>query len=336
MRTRCFQQAFPVLVAVALAIPLAARAPESPRWYRGNTHAHTLNSDGDSTPDEVARWYREQGYHFLVISDHNFLTPVQGLNATLGAEERFLLIEGEEVTDRAAGKPVHVNALGVRTAVKPQGGATPGEALQRDLEAVRASGGMAQVNHPNFGWALGRADLVEASGAQLLEVFNGHPQVNNLGGAGTPGAEALWDEMLTAGRTVFAVASDDTHDLKRAGQRQAAGPGRGWVMVRATRLAAPDILAALGRGDFYATTGIELRDLQVTPRGIALTVLGRGDTRYTVRFIGRAGRVLQEVAGVEAGYQFAGDEGYVRATVTDSNGLAAWTQPARPAAKETR
>ena len=26
------------------------------RWYKGNTHTHTLNSDGDSTPDEVARW----------------------------------------------------------------------------------------------------------------------------------------------------------------------------------------------------------------------------------------------------------------------------------------
>jgi hypothetical protein len=25
------------------------------RWYKGNTHTHTLNSDGDSTPDEVVR-----------------------------------------------------------------------------------------------------------------------------------------------------------------------------------------------------------------------------------------------------------------------------------------
>ena len=34
----------------------AAGQGEGSRWYKGNTHAHTLNSDGDSTPDEVARW----------------------------------------------------------------------------------------------------------------------------------------------------------------------------------------------------------------------------------------------------------------------------------------
>src|SRR5215510_12308656 len=67
------------------------------RWYKGNTHTHTLNSDGDSTPDDVVRWYREHGYRFLVLSDHNFLTSVKGLNALHGADEKFLVIKGEEV-----------------------------------------------------------------------------------------------------------------------------------------------------------------------------------------------------------------------------------------------
>ncbi|MEZ5285927.1 MAG: hypothetical protein R2712_14190 [Vicinamibacterales bacterium] len=37
--------------AVAPAQPAAAG-----RWFKGNLHTHTLNSDGDSTPDEVVRW----------------------------------------------------------------------------------------------------------------------------------------------------------------------------------------------------------------------------------------------------------------------------------------
>ena len=94
------------------------------RWYKGNTHTHTLNSDGDSTPDEVARWYREHGYQFLVLSDHNFLTSVDGLNALHGADERFLLIRGEEVTDGFGGKPIHVNGLALDRLVTPQGGAS--------------------------------------------------------------------------------------------------------------------------------------------------------------------------------------------------------------------
>ena len=37
--------------------------------------------------------------------------------------------------------------------------------------------------------------------------------------------------------------------------------------------------------------------------------------------------MLADVAGVAARYMIRGDEGYVRATVTDSHGRRAWTQP---------
>ena len=45
------------------------------KWYKGNTHTHTINSDGDSTPDEVVRWYRQHGYNFLVESPADDSTP---------------------------------------------------------------------------------------------------------------------------------------------------------------------------------------------------------------------------------------------------------------------
>ncbi len=64
------------------------------KWYKGNLHTHTLNSDGDSTPLEVATWYREHGYQFLVLTDHNYLTDVTGLNSFMAASEKFLLIPG--------------------------------------------------------------------------------------------------------------------------------------------------------------------------------------------------------------------------------------------------
>ena len=69
-----------VLTLVGAAVPLQETTP-SPKpalWYKGNTHTHTLNSDGDSTPDDVVRWYREHGYQFLVLTDHNFLTRSTG------------------------------------------------------------------------------------------------------------------------------------------------------------------------------------------------------------------------------------------------------------------
>jgi len=316
-----------LLVASSLASGRQAAKGDEARWFRGNTHTHTLNSDGDSTPEAVVGWYREQRYHFVALTDHNFVTPVDGLNRLFGAEDRFLVIGGEEVSDSAAKKPVHLNLLGATAAVKPQSGTQPVEALQRDIDAMRAAGGVVQINHPNFGWALTASDLQAATGAHLMEIFNGHPQVNNVGGGGEPGAETLWDAMLSAGAAVFGVASDDMHELKRPWSKQAAGPGRGWVMVRAAHLTADAILEALRRGDFYASTGVELTDLQATARSLIVTIKQQGTTKYTVQFIGKGGRVLKEAVASPAQYEFAGDEGYVRAKIVDSNGLVAWTQP---------
>ena len=43
------------------------------RWYRGNLHAHSYWSDGDEFPEMIMDWYKSNGYHFVVLSDHNIL-----------------------------------------------------------------------------------------------------------------------------------------------------------------------------------------------------------------------------------------------------------------------
>ncbi len=300
------------------------------RWYKGNTHTHTLNSDGDVPPDEAVRWYRGHGYHFLVLSDHNFLTETAGLSAVFGAEEKFLLIAGEEISDEFEKLPIHLNGLGLDRLVAPQGGTSVAGTIQRDVEAIRRAGGLPQFNHPNFGWAAGAADLTGVEGLRLFEVFNGHPQVNNLGGGGSPGTEEIWDEVLSSGRVLYGLATDDTHNIKSPGEINRAWPGRGWIMVRAARLAPADILRALEAGDFYASTGVGLKDYQADQKEIRITVAESGRTKFTVRFIGRGGTVLSETFANPAVYAFRGDELYVRAKIVDSNGFVAWTQPVFP------
>ncbi len=44
------------------------------RWWRGNLHTHTLWWGGDEYPEVIVDWYRDNGYHFLVLSDHNLLS----------------------------------------------------------------------------------------------------------------------------------------------------------------------------------------------------------------------------------------------------------------------
>ena len=63
---------FLCLCAVVLSVA-AARSEDSPRWYKGNTHAHSLWSDGDEFPEMAADWYKSHGYDFLALSDHNLL-----------------------------------------------------------------------------------------------------------------------------------------------------------------------------------------------------------------------------------------------------------------------
>jgi hypothetical protein len=328
-----------IVTAIALIAAPPAITPRSPfldtgakRWYKGNTHTHTVNSDGDSTPDEVVRWYREQRYQFLVLTDHNFLTSVDGLNALHGAAEKFLVIRGEEVTDKFEKKELHLNALDLQQLVMPQGGASVAEALQRDVDAIRKADGIPHINHPNFRWSISADDLKQVRRNTLFEIFNGHPQVNGLGGDGVPGLEEVWDQILSSGQEIYGLAVDDAHTFKRPWDLTAARPGQGWVYVRSASLQPRAIVAALDRGEFYSSTGVELDQIVATAKGLTVTVKPNGDAKYRVQFVGKNGRLLKDVAAnpssnLAAAYDFTGDEGYVRARVIDSNGKLAWVQP---------
>ncbi len=298
------------------------------RWYKGNTHTHTLNSDGDSAPDDVVRWYREHGYHFLVLTDHNFLTPVDGLNSVFGAREKFLVIKGEEVTSAFQGKSIHVNGLDVSEQVEAaRDAASVVETIQRNVDAIRRANGVPHINHPNFGWSLTHDDIRQVKNNKLFEVYNGHPTVHNHGGGGVPSLDEVWDLILSQGIELYGIAVDDAHTFKQPGNPNVAGPGRGWIAVRAPRLETRTILEAMERGDFYASTGVELVDVRVTATSMSVEARVVGGRKHRIQFIGKGGRVLREVHDSAGTYQFTGTEGYVRAKVSDSGGAIAWVQP---------
>ncbi|MGA0134016.1 MAG: hypothetical protein ACO3ND_06655 [Opitutales bacterium] len=63
----------PFALLCALLSSVLFSAEPAARWYKGNLHTHTFWSDGDDFPDSVARWYKDNGYHFLALSDHNVM-----------------------------------------------------------------------------------------------------------------------------------------------------------------------------------------------------------------------------------------------------------------------
>ena len=62
------------LLVLAGAVLAQIEVDPAPRWFKGNLHTHTLWSDGDDFPEMIAEWYRDHGYHFLALSDHNVLS----------------------------------------------------------------------------------------------------------------------------------------------------------------------------------------------------------------------------------------------------------------------
>ncbi len=326
--------ALAALAVVALGTSTEARAQDyrfevpdvrGMRWYKGNTHTHTLESDGDSPAEYVARWYKEHGYNFLVLSDHDVLTDP----ATVAhlVDSTFILIPGEEVSASFQGVSVHVNGLNIPRVVEPREGPTLVATLQNNIGAVREVGGVPHVNHPNYQWALRAEDLAQVSDYRLVEISNGHPTVHNFGGGDSPGAEAIWDQLLSGGKRIYGIAADDAHYFQGEFGPRRVNPGRGWVVVRARSLDAEEIMQSLEDGLFYASTGVELADVVVTATRLSVHIRQRGNFKYTTTFIGSAGKVLKETGGNPAVFELDGPTGYVRARVRDSGGWFAWTQP---------
>ena len=300
-------------------------------WYRGNIHTHTTESDGDAEPEKVAAWYREHGYDFLVLSDHNHLTLLDYGNGRNGSPGP-LMIPGEEVTlpvrGASEGVPVHLGAIGIDRIVEPIDTGDVASTLQANIDAIREAGGISCINHPSWKWAFDHEPIIKTKGASLLEVFNAASECNNfpIPIPGFLSPSQIWDNVLSAGAPIFGVASDDSHDYHDFSPER-ENPGRGWVMVESDGLESEAVVEAMAAGRFYSSTGVFLRDLSESADEVCLKIRRKGDSIFLTRFIGAGGTVYDEQVGREVSYRPTGDEGYIRAHVFSSNGLQAWTQP---------
>lgn len=323
----------PCVAFISLTAPLVAQpvrflskpAVSGARWLKGNTHTHTTNSDGDTPPETVARWYKQHAYDFLVLSDHNVFTDPATLASLV--DSSFLLIPGEEVTTSYQSASVHVNALDITRVIPAPTGNSLLETVQKSIDAIRAENAVPHINHPNFRWSIDTTVLWRMRNDRLIEIHNGHPTVHNEGGGDWPGLEDAWDALLTRGKRIFGIAVDDAHHFQGEFAPDRANPGRGWVVVRTAARTGRAIVEALDAGDFYASSGPVLSDIAVTDSTITVTIARTGDFKYTTQFVGENGRILAVDKSLAPRYTLSGNESYVRARVIDSGGRVAWVQP---------
>ena len=291
-------------------------------WFKGNLHTHTTESDGDADPEWVANWYKEHGYDFLVLSDHNHRTILEQ------DIDGLLMVPGEEITAqiKMGETPIHINGIGVTRVVEPIDANDIVSTLQANIDSISDAGGIAQINHPNFRWAFDHTHISQVHGASLIEVHNSHPGTNIYGAPGKPGDEEIWDRVLSSGRVLFGTATDDSHNYQDW-LPSLSNPGRGWVMVSADELSVSSIVEGLATGEFYSSTGVTLVSYGANYNEVTLKITREKDYLYKTIFTGLNGDVLSQSVGLSANYQLTGDETYVRATVYSSTGQKAWTQP---------
>ena len=307
------------------------------KFYKGNIHTHTNKSDGDEDPIKVTEWYKEHGYDFLVLTDHNHRTILDygNINETPLTP---LMIPGEEVTlsfqtDDVA-VPIHINGIGIERVVEPIQAETFVSTIQANVNLIKEAGGIASINHPNYKWAFTTSELIQVDGATAIEVFNGHHGSNGSGGKNRPSSEQLWDGILSSGKLIYGVATDDSHHYHDFTPTM-ANPGRGWICVEAESLAESSIMDSIKKGDFYASTGVYLNELVNSKNTINIYIRTEDHDplnlpEYITTITGRNGDILYETDSLHVNYQLPKNALYARATIKSSEGFKAWTQPIFP------
>ncbi len=412
------------LLALSLSL-FALHQPLQAQWYKGNTHTHSLWSDGNDFPEMITKWYKDRGYHFLAISDHNTLhegerwhteeairkrqkalglTAIDKYRKTFGKDwvqtrtnadgkpeirlrrleeyrgklevpGEFLIVQAEEISAEFEKAPIHMNAVNVGEVIQPLKGSSYAEVMRANLRAVteqekRLGRPMfVHLNHPNFRWALTPEIIAEVLEERFFEIYNGHPAINYEGDAFRPSHEQIWDivNTLRIGKMkaapLYGVGTDDSHHY----HGEESSPGRGFVMVRAAELTADALVAAMKKGDFYASSGVLLEDVKLQDGSLHIRIKPESGVTYTTRILGTlkgydsstrsistppdskdphatrlaysadVGRTLAEIQGTEVNWKPTGNELYFRASITSSKPHPnpsypgqkemAWTQP---------
>lgn len=271
--------------------------------YKGNLHCHSSNLDGSESPSEVGQWYLDNGYDFYTITDHDYITANPGISNILWL--------GNAEEDSWDGSTGHMNHINISSLINS------GSDQARISNTLNQGGGTV-INHPGDsvgGW--GENSIAGLDGIMGVEIYNGRRGVSYTD---------LWDSMLSTGKMIWGLASDDSH---QAGQR-----GNGYIVVNSSYLSPTkdEIMNQIKSGNFYASKGF---DLSVTVSG--QTIYAQTTNGNQIRWVKKSGTIIKTKNGQSDNYNVNGDEQYVRIEILDSHAEAkAWSQPiaiykARPA-----
>ena len=295
------------------------------RFFRGNLHTHSTRSDGALSPEQVVEAYKRAGYDFLNLSDHFLARYEWPITDTRGFRtNNFTTLLGAELhaMGTEVGELWHILAVGLPLDFPP---APPHETGPQLAERARAAGAFVAIAHP--AWSQLRIGDGRALGAaHAVEIYNHGCAVETDRGDGF----YLLDELCAEGRRLTAIATDDAHF--RNGEHDAFG---GFVEVKAPSAEPEALLQALKAGQFYASQGPRIHDVEVSREEVRVScspvdsiALVTGTSRAISR-VGRnlTGATLEVAAATKQAWVDPGAIPWFRVVVIDGAGKRAWTNP---------
>jgi hypothetical protein len=293
------------------------------RFWRGNLHTHSTRSDGVLAPEEVCRRYRAEGYDFLALTDHfigAYGYPIVDTKPMRG--DGFTTILGAELHSGAManGELWHILAVGLPPDFKPSDSPDfhpkAGQETGPDIAArAVAAGAFVAIAHPQWS-GLTLADARSITSAHAVEVYN-HGCAT---GCDRPDGFAIADLLLTEGRKLSLIATDDAHFSE---------PDHfgGWVMVKAEANTPEALLTALKAGAFYSSQGPEIRDVRV--EGDHVVVECSAAASVVAMGHGTGAKAVHGYSMTRAAVPLVrlNDSPWLRVAVIDAAGKRAWSNP---------
>ena len=288
------------------------------RFYRGNLHTHSTDSDGALSPAEVISAYRRNGYDFLAVTDHfreRFGFPITDTREF--RDDEFTTILGAELHPPALenGEDWHILAVGLPLDFPPQGPDEDGPAISA---RARKAGAYVAIAHPHW-YSATMNDARSISAAHGVEIFNQTCHMANDRGYGW----YMADLLLSEGRRLTAIATDDAHSKDERPDMFGA-----WVMVKSEKLDPDSLLAALKAGNFYSSQGPMIHDIAISDDRSSVTV--ETSPVVSVQVCGRAQRTRDVHGRAMTSCSIDLDRvqnDHFRVTVIDESGKRAWSNP---------
>jgi len=278
---------------------------EGALWHKANFHTHSGTGPrtcGAHSPEEVVALYREYGYSFLCLSNHNYFRSFENYS-----DESLTLIDGVEYTS-----DIHMLTIGIRENLI----SLP---LQEAIDRTAELGGFTVFCHPNWPAkaTFSPEMMLNLHGYMGIEVLNA--VCFRLSGSGR--ATDVWDELLSAGKLVTGFSHDDFHAMADGGRffNLIACEGKDYLSMKKA-IEDNAICASTGLYPIYhLLEGNTLRVKAALPIPSYLE-------NYEYRFIGPKGELLCRQIGAEALYTLT-DEDYVRVEVYAEGGQIIFFQP---------